>query len=404
MQWLKPLVASALFSLAVVGCGGGPGGPGGPGGGSMLGTPTGFGSNSSPGPGPGGSNTPPPNPNDKMLNGPYGMVSATLGSSAHTLLVSAVGFDGQGAVISGNGQGATFSNSRLTALSAPGVTGGKYDVNSDGTFTTSVNLTTGATLVSAAARIDSDGSLAAAGFNDNTASPGLLVVVSPSLVATDASLHGTFRLNVAEVGAQPGFATGTVDYDGQGGITAGSLTFSSDGSTITVTSGSYNVNADGTVTGSIAFSDGSTTTFDTYLGREGTLVGSFQDARARLGLVVASQGPSTASSNGDLMGSDTLFFLRTIPFAGGFVTGSASLDGHGGVSGGTFTDDTGHSQTVSGGRYAVNADGTLSATSLSTADGATVNVPTAILGADKNSASGVFSDTNANSGLFLLLK
>jgi hypothetical protein len=126
--------------------------------------------------------------------------------------------------------------------------------------------------------------------------------------------------------------------------------------------------------------------------------------KASASSAIGSPAPATASSNADLDGTGSFLAVRTSP-SGGFITGTASFDGNGGVlAGNLLTLSDGQTETITGGAYQINPDGTFANAVVDTSNGVVTTATFLTLGQDKTSLSGVIKDSLGEEGMVILVK
>jgi hypothetical protein len=255
-----------------------------------------------------------------------------------------IGFDDSNHVNSGS-----LSHDDGTSSSPSGA----YTLDASGTLTfTDDGLRHGA--------INATKDVIAVTTDDDHHSLGLLISSGPGPF-TNADLDGTWFLAFA--GDDHGSnGTGSVTFNGQGGITGGSLN-SGDGRQ-TITAGTYTVNADGTVSVSVTVAGGGSFSFAGAINESKDLAAlsptnlqaAAENDDARLLVLVRAAGTYT---NADAAGTWTV--LRDDG------SGTVTLDGAGHVTGGTLTDKNKVSQLA--GTYSVSAAGKITINLLATEPG-----------------------------------
>lgn len=390
MRTLRMTAAAIAVCFALAGCGGGGGG------GGMTILPFNTGGNTNGG-----------NPNNRDLSGQFAILGAAQGPTAHSVSAGTVTLDGNGNITAGSGNTFLFNNGTISTVAST-VTSGTYNVDGSRNVTGSITSNSGGQTITTSThngRVSVNQDYVGANFSDSQGSFGVFALIKPVTNGSAASLNGTFRFSVAQVGTFQGFEFGNITFNGTGGITAGTTVNFSGGTSATVTGGTYSVASNGIVNGSVTLSNGSTSNFTGFLGQDGTLGGVLQDQNGDLGLGIATQGPGTPSSNADLNGNGAFCAVRTSPVAGGFITGSVTFNGNGGVTpGDVLTLSDGSTETTTGGSYNINADGTFSSATVTTSNGVTTTADFLTLGSDKTSLSGVIHDSKGNQGMVLLVK
>ena len=395
MKQLRYISLSLVLALTAAGCSGG-------GGNDNVETTSNTGTSTTGG----GTNTPPVSNNDALLSGQFALLSATVGPNARAVSTGSITFDGNGNVSSGSGTTFNFSNNSVISTAST-VTGGTYTVDSSRNIFGQITATgNGQTVTTSATngRISTNHVYAAANFNDNAGNSGVFALIRPIQNSSNSGLNGTFRFSVALVGAVQGFEFGNVTFNGSGGITPGTTVTFSTGQSAQVSGGSYTLNADGSLVGSVSLNTGGSATVRGFVGQDNTIGAVITDQNQNLGLGIGSPAPTTVSSNADLDGTGSFLAVRTSP-TGGFITGTAAFDGNGGiVPGNLLTLSNGATETITGGNYQINSDGTFANAVVDTSNGVVTTANFLTLGQDKTSLSGVITDNAGEQGMVILVK
>ena len=392
MKLLNLGMLSLLLALSTAGCGGGGGGDSIPSGSTS-----------------GGNGNSGGNANNAILSGRFALMSATVGQNAHAVTSGVLTFDGNGGVSAGTTTTFNYSNSNVVSVPSV-VIGGAYSIDGNRNLTGQITTTGGGTTTVTTAtngRVSTNRVYAGANFQDNFGNAGVFALIKPTQNGSNASLFGTFRFSAAMVGTLQGFEFGTVTFNGAGGINPGDTIAFSNGQHAQVTGGTYTVNSDGTLTGAVALNNGSTATLQGFVGDDRTVGVVIQDQAGNLGLGIGSPPPTTTSSNADLNGTGCFLALRTSPIPGGFITGTASFDGNGGIAANNvLTLSDGLTETITGGSYNINPDGTFSSLTVNTSlwGGVVTTASFLTLGYDKTSVSGVITDSLGEQGMVLFVK
>jgi hypothetical protein len=164
-----------------------------------------------------------------------------------------------------------------------------------------------------------------------------------SAAFSNGDLNGTWNLNSEN-------SFGTIQFDGMGNISGGSLTDSS-GDPPSAPSGTYSVSSNGAVT----IEGGSPT--NGQMNSTKDVVAATSADTDTIGVLVNSSRASF--SNTDMAGTWTVVFNGDAADSNG--DGTLIFNSTGGVTGGTVTDGHG-TEAVTGGSYTLNANGTLAVT------------------------------------------
>ena len=128
------------------------------------------------------------------------------------------------------------------------------------------------------------------------------------------------------------------------------------------------------------------------------------DQNGGLGLGIGSPAPATVSLNADLDGTGSFLAVRTSPTSG-FITGTASFDGNGGIVPGNLLPlSDGATETITGGSYQINPDGTFANAVVDTSNGVVTMANFLTLAQDKTSLSGVITDSAGDQGMVIMVK
>lgn len=381
-----------LVALVISGCGGG--GGGGSTAAAPIATPT-------------ATATPQPSPNlNPVLQGSYGLVSgAALGGNVWETEVGTITFNGQGGVTGGYGEGTAINlNTGVFERGTGTLTGGSYLLSGNREMRGSVNLrnTYGSYSASISGWLASNQVFLGGNTMNSFGQPGVFLIGRAMANTTNATLNGTYRISLVQAGATPGYTYGTADFDGAGNITGGTL-HRSDGVDAAITGGTYAVLTDATFRGNVT-AGGVTTTFYGFICADGTISFSIEDP-LRLGVGIGTRGPASACSNADLSGTygvgDLLISAANVP---DFVDGYVVANGNGALAGGGVQYANGATTTITGGAYAIAADGTFTSGNVTQADGGAITTTFGTLHADKTVMSGTVRTNGGSSGLLLLIR
>src|SRR5271170_2029388 len=164
-----------------------------------------------------------------------------------------------------------------------------------------------------------------------------------SVTFSNSDLNGPWNLNSEN-------SFGTIQFDGAGNISGGSLTDAS-GDPPSAPSGTYSVSSNGAVT---ILGGGST---NGQMNGTKDIVAATSADTDTIGVLVNSS--SASFSNTDMAGTWTVVFNGDDADSNG--DGTLVFNSTGGVTGGTVTDGHG-AEAVTGGSYVLNANGTLMVT------------------------------------------
>jgi hypothetical protein len=340
-----------------------------------------------------------------LLNGQYGLLSAGVGPTARSLTTGVITADGQGGITGGSGTVFVYNPATNTVNTLNrSITSGFYNVTNARVFTGQIVTNDGTVTDAIDGGLSSNDVFASANWRDSNQDAGQFMLIRTLSNPSNASLTGTYRFSAAQVGLFEGFVFGTLTFDGNGAVTGGQITRSNN-TVDQITSGTYQMAADGSLTGTIV-AGGLTTNFSGYLGADLTLGFTTSDDFGNLGLGVATPGPTSTSSNPDLSGSYSYLALRTSPAVSrGFATGQVQADGNGAFTGGSILYSDGATATITGGDYNILPDGTFTVPSgVITSDGVTTQTDFLTLHRDKTVASGVIRDSRGNQGVVLLVR
>jgi len=294
--------------------------------------------------------------------------------------------DGAGAVTGG-----TYANS----YGGTGTfTGGAFTINGAGLVSGSVT-TAGGSMSFPYGKLDVHKGIlgmVTAEPDPSTLSRGLGLALKAGGSFSAADLAGTWYIedfDDSTTANDPSWAWGAITLDSSGSVTGGEVT-SSDGSTDTLTGGSFTIDGNGVVTGSVTSANGTHTFPYGKLDEGKTALAMVKTESHRVGLTVVVKGGgglfSTAFSTTDLAGT---WYLAS--HADGVSTNGpywsaamVTLDASGAVIGGGYSNSFGESGIVTGGSFSIDAAGTVSGSA--TSDSGTISFPHGKLDAGKTFA------------------
>lgn len=190
---------------------------------------------------------------------PYTMTGADAGLVKGGVVNGTLQFDGNGGVTGGQ-------IVRMNANVVPpvpetfNVSAGTYSISSSRNFT--ATLTTDRYPLTMSGQVSlkpAGGAIYSVVYGDNGSTDAMTAVVTLQVQSSgfgNASLSGAYAsvgFEVSPFSANVGYNTGTLQFDGAGKVTGGTLT-TAGGTALTVRAGSYAVAANGTVTATINFS------------------------------------------------------------------------------------------------------------------------------------------------------
>jgi len=338
---------------------------------------------------------------NNYLSGTYGIVTAGSIASYRTTTQGTISFDGAGNVGSnGTGLSNTYTLASGTVLSSlTNFTGGTYTASTDRSFSADITTNSGRITVTSGKLATTQG-IAAGTFVTTDVVPGMFILAKP--VTSAGVLVGTWQVSIVLMGANPGYATGTFNFDSSGNITGGTLT-QDNGATIGIDSGTWPVAADGSATGTLNLTGGGTATLNGFASIDGTMIFTLTDSTGtNLGTGVATSGPGSAYTS-NMSGTLSFFSFSPVPSPGGFVRGTLGFDGLGTINSGSLVTYGANSAGVTRGTYTVSPTGTVNTLSIDTNNGTTTSSPSWSFSHDKQSMSGVMSDNMGKRGFLMMI-
>ncbi len=348
---------------------------------------------------------PTPSNLNASLSGNYALISFSTGPGIRAVSSGRVNLDGAGRITSGSY--AVYNPANPGA--APTVrtlAPSTYNVALNKDITADISTDDGTHTLINQGRLSSNGVFAGGCWRDSRNNLGQLVLYRTPTNASNASLVGSYRFSLSR-SRTPGFATGSINFDGAGRVTGGTV-LNSEGLTGTLKPGSYSVAANGVVTGSwpvtIGRSDISVSV-EGYLGEDRTLAFTYFDSTGELAAGFSNPGPTGTSTNADFSGDCRFLALRNVPSTA-LVVGSMSSDGNGLLSSGTFVYTGSPNASLTSGGYRILADGTFDTTRtfIATSNGLTARPTFLTLHADKTVASGVVQDSQGGQFYTLIVR
>ncbi len=242
-------------------------------------------------------------------------------------------------------------------------------------------------------------------FNDytyNTAAPRSGVTFSTSELAGTWYFYGYSDLTSSN---DPGWSRATLTLDSTGLVTDGSWV-DSDGSSVTITSGSLSIDSTGVGFGSVTDFSGITTTLSHFKMDFNknivTGVSIDSDNYRGAGVLIKDEGTFSAS---DLAGTWYFYGFSDLNSSNdpGWSRATLTLDSTGLVTDGSWVDSNGSSVTITSGSLSLDSNGVGSG-SVTDSSGVTTTLPHFKMDSNKTIVTGVSIDSDNYHGIGMLIR